>query len=159
MPQAAAPYSLLFVMVNRNLIREFDVSEEDWNAAIGDASPEEINWLEGEDVNVNQIVEGRVLRIDEDFVLVDVGYKSEGIIPRNEGEGGDEPPQGGEAIRVLVEDVGDGAGRRGDRRSDAEDKGRVAGGHWRDRVPAGEPGRHPPPARHRRVHRQTNQVP
>ena len=38
----------------------------------------------------NQIVEGKVLRIDDDFVLVDVGYKSEGIIPRNEWEE-DEP--------------------------------------------------------------------
>jgi small subunit ribosomal protein S1 len=102
-------------MVNRNLIREFDVSEEDWNAAIGDAAPEEINWLAGEDVNVNQIVEGKVLRIDDDFVLVDVGYKSEGIIPRNEWEEGEELPQAGEAIRVLVEDVEDVAGRHEDR--------------------------------------------
>jgi small subunit ribosomal protein S1 len=102
-------------MVNRNLIREFDVSEEDWNAAIGDASPQEIDWLEGEDVNVNQIVEGRVLRIDDDFVLVDVGYKCEGIIPRNEWEEGEEPPRIGDAIRVLVEDVEDVAGRQDDR--------------------------------------------
>ena len=41
----------------------------------------------------NQIVEGKVLRIDDEFVLVDVGYKSEGIIPRNEWEEGDEPPE------------------------------------------------------------------
>jgi small subunit ribosomal protein S1 len=102
-------------MVNRNLIREFDVSEADWNAAIGDASPDEINWLEGEDVNVNQIVEGKVLRIDDDFILVDVGYKSEGIIPRNEWEEGEELPGVGEAIRVLVEDVEDVAGRHEDR--------------------------------------------
>ena len=71
-------------MVNRNLVREFDVSEEDWAAAIGDAMPDEAGWLVGGDVGPNQIVEGKVLRVDEDFVLVDVGYKSEGIIPRNE---------------------------------------------------------------------------
>ena len=70
-------------MVNRNLIREFDVSEEDWNAAVGTALPDEIDWVSGVNVGVNQIVEGTILRIDNEFVLVDVGYKSEGIIPRN----------------------------------------------------------------------------
>ena len=94
-------------MVNRNLIREFDVSEEEENAAIGTAAPEDMEWLGGEDVTVNQIVEGRVLRIDDDFVLVDVGYKSEGIIPRNEWEEGEELPAIGDTLRVLIEDVED----------------------------------------------------
>src|SRR5882757_10027924 len=103
-------------MVNRNLIREFDVSDEDWNLAIGDALPEDMGWLKGGDVGPNQIVEGRVLRIDDDFVLVDVGYKSEGIIPRNEWEENDPIPQIGEIIRVLVEDTEDIApGRQDDR--------------------------------------------
>src|SRR6188508_2095188 len=103
-------------MVNRNLIREFDVSDEDWSEAIGDALPEDMGWLKGGDVGPNQIVEGRVLRIDDDFVLVDVGYKSEGIIPRNEWEEGDAIPEIGETIRVLVEDTEDIApGRQDDR--------------------------------------------
>jgi small subunit ribosomal protein S1 len=103
-------------MVNRNLIREFDVSDEDWSEAIGDALPEDMGWLKGGDVGPNQIVEGRVLRIDDDFVLVDVGYKSEGIIPRNEWEENDPIPQIGEIIRVLVEDTEDIApGRQDDR--------------------------------------------
>jgi small subunit ribosomal protein S1 len=102
-------------MVNRNLIREFDVSEEEENIAIGEAMPETFDWLGGEDVGVNQIVEGRVLRLDNDYVLVDVGYKSEGIIPRNEWEEGDEIPQVGDKIRVLVEDVEDIAGLHEDR--------------------------------------------
>jgi small subunit ribosomal protein S1 len=102
-------------MVNRNLIREFDVSDEDWNVAIGDALPEDMDWLGGEDIGENQIVEGKVLRIDDDFILVDVGYKSEGIIPRNEWEEGDEIPKIGERIRVLVEDVEDIGGRQDDR--------------------------------------------
>jgi small subunit ribosomal protein S1 len=102
-------------MVNRNLIREFDVSDEDWNVAIGDSLPEDMDWLGGEDVGENQIVEGKVLRIDDDFILVDVGYKSEGIIPRNEWEEGDEIPKVGERIRVLVEDVEDIGGRQDDR--------------------------------------------
>jgi small subunit ribosomal protein S1 len=94
-------------MVNRNLIREFDVSEEEENAAIGTLAPEEMDWLGGTDVTANQIVEGKVLRIDDDFILVDVGYKSEGIIPRNEWEEGDELPAVGDTLRVLVEDLED----------------------------------------------------
>jgi len=102
-------------MVNRNLIREFDISEEEENAAIGTATPDDLEWLGGEDVTANQIVEGKVLRIDDDFVLVDVGYKSEGIIPRNEWEEGDELPPIGETIRVLVEDLEDSMGQVDDR--------------------------------------------
>ena len=103
-------------MVNRNLVREFDVSDEDWAAAIGDILPEDAGWLVGGDVGPNQIVEGKVLRIDDDFVLVDVGYKSEGIIPRNEWEEGEELPQVGDKVRVLVEDTEDVApGRQDDR--------------------------------------------
>jgi small subunit ribosomal protein S1 len=103
-------------MVNRNLVREFDVSEEDWAAAIGDSMPDEAGWLVGGDVGPNQIVEGKVLRVDDDFVLVDVGYKSEGIIPRNEWEEGEELPSVGDKIRVLVEDTEDVQGGRQDDR-------------------------------------------
>src|SRR5207244_2150856 len=98
-----------------NLIREYYVSDEDWNIAIGDALPEDMGWLKGGDVGPNQIVEGRVLRIDDDFVLVDVGYKSEGIIPRNEWEEGDVVPEIGKTIRVLVEDTEDVVGREDER--------------------------------------------
>ncbi len=95
-------------MVNRNLIREFDVSEDDWNEAIGEMAPDDASWLGGQDIDVNQIVEGKIIRIDEEFVLVDVGYKSEGMIPRNEWEPDDEDqPEVGQVIRVLVEDVED----------------------------------------------------
>jgi small subunit ribosomal protein S1 len=105
-------------MVNRNLIREFDVSEEDWNAAIGEMAPDDASWLGGEDVDVNQIVEGTIIRIDDEFVLVDVGYKSEGMIPRDEWEdeeGDSVPPEIGQVIRVLVEDVEDSQGWQDDR--------------------------------------------
>ncbi|HEY4234008.1 MAG TPA: 30S ribosomal protein S1 [Lacipirellulaceae bacterium] len=102
-------------MVNRNLIREFDVSEEEELAAIGSAAPDEMEWLGGADVTANQIVEGRVLRLDDDFILVDVGYKSEGIVPRNEWEEGDELPKVGDTIRVLVEDTEDIVGQHDDR--------------------------------------------
>src|SRR3954469_5284587 len=103
-------------MVNRNLIREFDISDEDWNIAIGDSLPDDADWLKGGDVGPNQIVEGKVLRIDDDFILVAVGSKGEGIIPRNEWEEGEALPGIGDKVRVLVEDTEDVApGRQDDR--------------------------------------------
>src|SRR4051794_28813969 len=103
-------------MVNRNLIREFDVSEADWSAAVGEMAPDDVSWLGGKDVDVNQIVEGKIIRIDEEFILVDVGYKSEGMIPREEWEPDDpDQPEIGMRIRVLVEDVEGNAGHLDER--------------------------------------------
>jgi len=48
-----------------------------------------------------------VLRVEGDFVLVDVGYKSEGMIPRSEWEETEDPPETGQAVRVLIEDIED----------------------------------------------------
>jgi len=97
-------------MVNRNLIRGLDLAEEEWQseleAAMEGTPPEEIEWGTQE-VAVNQIVEGRILRMEGDFVLVDVGYKSEGIVFANEWEEDEEPPKPGDTVRVLVEDVED----------------------------------------------------
>ena len=36
--------------------------------------------------DVNAIVEGRIIRIEDDAVLVDVGFKSEGTIDKDEWE-------------------------------------------------------------------------
>ena len=102
-------------MVNRNLIREFDVTEEDWEAAIGELSADEASWLETEYVDVNQIVEGKIIRIDGEFVLIDVGYKSEGSVPLNEWEEDEVQPEVGQSVRVLVEDVEDAQGHLDDR--------------------------------------------
>jgi small subunit ribosomal protein S1 len=100
-------------MVNRNLIRSLDVGEDEWEGLLADAlegaDPAEIEYG-GANVGVNQIVEGRVLRIEGDFVMLDVGYKSEGLIPIAEWEEGEELPQPGEVLRVLVEEVEDIAG-------------------------------------------------
>ncbi len=103
-------------MVNRNLIRGLDLSEEEWKteltAALSGVDPEafdwdeDINWDE-QDIVVNRIVEGKVLRIDGEHVIVDVGYKSEGSIPLNEWEETDEPPVPGMKIKVLVEEIED----------------------------------------------------
>ena len=97
-------------MVNRNLVRGLDLSEEEWEhelqSALEGTPPEEIDWG-GDEIAVNQIVEGRVLRVEGDFVLVDVGYKSEGMILKNEWEEEEPPPQAGQIIKVLIEDIED----------------------------------------------------
>ncbi|MGA2620731.1 MAG: 30S ribosomal protein S1 [Thermoguttaceae bacterium] len=106
-------------MVNRNLIRSLDASDEEWQqelaAAMESAPAEEIEWGTQE-VAVNQIVPGRVLRTEGDYVLVDVGYKSEGIILRSEWEEGEALPQPGQMIKVLIEDVEDMQGLADDTR-------------------------------------------
>jgi len=100
-------------MVNRNLIREFDVAEEEWadvlNTAFdADGPSPDFDW--GGGIEMNQIIDGKILRIEGDGVLVDVGYKSEGTIPLNEWEEGEEPPQIGQIIKVLLEEVEDASG-------------------------------------------------
>jgi len=100
-------------MVNRNLIRGLDLSEDEWqqefNAALEGTPADEIDWGGGE-VAVNEIVEGRILRVEGEFVLVDVGYKSEGIIALNEWEPHEPPPQPNQRIKVLIEDIEDSLG-------------------------------------------------
>ncbi|MDO4570464.1 MAG: 30S ribosomal protein S1 [Planctomycetia bacterium] len=103
-------------MVNRNLIRGLDINQDDWTdeleAALQGFNEEEIDWGSN-DVSVNQIVEGKVIRVEGDYVIVDVGYKSEGLVNRNEWDEGQELPQPGDIIRVLIEDVEDGANTGG----------------------------------------------
>ncbi|MFN6127880.1 MAG: 30S ribosomal protein S1 [Planctomycetota bacterium] len=99
-------------MVNRTLIRtlEDDTLEDELNAMFGD-SAEEMLLDSLEDANkqfdVNQIVEGKIVEINEEFVVVDVGFKSEGAIPRNEWEEGEPAPEVGQKIKVLIEEVED----------------------------------------------------
>ncbi len=101
-------------MVNRNLIRGLDLSEEEWqielDAALEGTAEEEIDWGT-QKVAINEIVEGRILRVEGDFVLVDVGYKSEGMIFANEWDEQDIPPEPGQMVKVLIEDIEDVYGR------------------------------------------------
>ena len=71
-------------MVNRNLISGLDLNEQDWDDEIqnvlggGDFSQK---IVEGKEITPNEIIEGKIVRIEKEFVIVDVGYKSEGQIP------------------------------------------------------------------------------
>ena len=77
-------------MVNRNLIRGLDLGNEEMERELelamadGGSATTAVEWGGG-DLAVNSIVEGRIIRVDDEFVLVDVGYKSEGQIPRTSG--------------------------------------------------------------------------
>jgi small subunit ribosomal protein S1 len=98
-------------MVNRNLIRSLEndptltamFEREISDVQQGDSM---LLTVESEiDFDVNTIVNGKILRVDEDSVLIDVGFKSEGRIPLNEWEPGEDPPQPGQMIKVLIEEV------------------------------------------------------
>src|SRR5690349_20168360 len=99
-------------MVNRNLIRGLDLAD-DWESelesAMADADSGNVA-VATVDLAENAIVEGRVIRIDEEFVLVDVGYKSEGQIPRSEWDEDEEPPEIGQVFKVLIEEVDESTG-------------------------------------------------
>src|SRR5947209_175237 len=109
-------------MVNRNLLRQFDLSEAEVQQQLQDAfyqedSDKDVNdWLpmEEQEFEVNKIVKGRVLHVVGDDVVVDIGYKSEGVIKLEEwyDEGVDKivPPQPGEEIQVLLDAVEDESG-------------------------------------------------
>lgn len=93
-------------MVNRNLIRQVEVSPEELEAAFGGMDPETLAVAASE-IAVNQIVEGRILRVEKDFVVVDVGSKSEGVVPLSEWSENEEPPRPGQTVSVLVEELED----------------------------------------------------
>jgi small subunit ribosomal protein S1 len=109
-------------MVNRNLLRQYDLPETELQQQLEAAFYQEDSgasvesWLpeEEQEFEVNKIVKGRVLNILGDDVVIDVGYKSEGIIKLEEwyDEGLDKivPPQPGEEINVLLDSVEDESG-------------------------------------------------
>src|SRR5256885_608870 len=99
-------------MANRNLIHQFDVSDLD--AQLEQEFTEAITDWVSKDTTVyetNKIVEGRVREIRGEDVLIDIGYKSEGVVKIDEWkeEGVDPPayPKVGDTVQVLLETVED----------------------------------------------------
>ncbi|MBP3959784.1 30S ribosomal protein S1 [Gemmata sp. G18] len=97
-------------MVNRNLLRQFEPSPEDIDLGQSD---DDFNlaiteWIQSpeQDYEANKIVTGKVLEIRGDDVVIDIGYKSEGVIKIDEWkEDGNEgpPPKAGDVVEVLLE--------------------------------------------------------
>jgi small subunit ribosomal protein S1 len=107
---------LFAFMVDRNLIREYNVNEADLENALGesledwhqdDAKMDVLYDERASSFDVNKTVSGTIIRIDGEDVLVDIGYKSEGIVPLEEWADADEPPKPGEKVDVLLEEVED----------------------------------------------------
>ncbi len=100
-------------MVNRNLLRQFDnqADEADIDSMFAAEMKDGIeSWLpaETQDYESNKIVSGRVLEIRGEDVVIDIGYKSEGVIKLDEWkeEGGETPPpKPGDTVEVLLETV------------------------------------------------------
>ena len=99
-------------MANRNLIAQFDVSELDAQLEL-DFDKEMLDWVSKDTAifETNKIVEGRVREIRGDDVLIDIGYKSEGIVKidewKDEANPDAVPPKVGDLVQVLLETVED----------------------------------------------------
>src|SRR5947209_10519904 len=102
-------------MANRKLLREFELPDTELQNELHSVFDDDQigssveDWLhdERQEFEVNKIVTGRVAHIVGDDVVVDVGYKSEGIIPLQEwwDEALDSviPPHVGDEIQVLLD--------------------------------------------------------
>ena len=107
-------------MVDRNLIREFQVEDlelEQLMSAVltqpedGSApSEDELYQHQSVGLDPNEIITGTIIRVDSEEVLVDIGYKAEGVVQREEWEDTNEVPVVGETVSVLLEEIEDGFG-------------------------------------------------
>ena len=107
-------------MVNRNLIRSLE--DDVINSQVDQLLPEDdmddmiLEGLEGLNAgfDVNQIVDGKVVEINNDYVVIDVGFKSEGAVSINEWDEGEEKPTVGSIVKVLIEEMEDELGPAND---------------------------------------------
>ncbi len=102
-------------MKRRDIISEYEIDteavEREVQAALEGLSGEELEKDLDEsvkDYHVNTILEGRVISVGSDEVMVDVGYKSEGAVPLHEWEG--RQAEVGQTVEVLLEAVEDDSG-------------------------------------------------
>ncbi len=103
-------------MPTNELVKKYDLSPEELAKQMhevfaGDADTALKELYEGavQDLRPDKIVQGRILNIVGDDVIVDVGYKSEGVIPIDHWRNRDEVDIGDE-VDVLLEAVEDESG-------------------------------------------------
>lgn len=98
-------------MVDHHLLREFHVDDEELESLLGgDFDLDEEIQKEAQTYDINDILTGTVVRVDDEEVVVDIGYKSEGVVQRDEWEEGQALPEAGDAIEVLLEEFEDSIG-------------------------------------------------
>lgn len=107
-------------MVNRNLIRALD-DEEILNdlatmAPEDDVEREMMEYFESEqqDYAQGEIIEGRIVEVNDEWALIDVGFKSEGTVNVNEWGPDEPPPKVGDIVEVLIEELEDELGAADD---------------------------------------------
>jgi len=97
-------------MVDYNLIKSLDVGDDEATALLQDAYGEDVaegdmsSLLEGqiEDFQTGSILDGKIVGFAGDNAVVDIGLKSEGLIPKEEW---DDPSElkVGQTVKVLLE--------------------------------------------------------
>jgi small subunit ribosomal protein S1 len=104
-------------MVNRNLVRHLE--DDDISSQLDklfQASDDELAQLYADDgdsnqkFRINEIVAGKIVRMDNEVVVIDIGFKSEATVPRSEWDGLVTQPEIGQPVRVLIEDLEDETG-------------------------------------------------
>jgi small subunit ribosomal protein S1 len=103
-------------MNNKELLKRFSLPESELDRAVteamaGLATPQVAELYDNSvlDFAPNALLSGTILRIVADDVMVDIGYKSEGIVPLFEFEDSG-PPVSGSRIEVLMEGVDEATG-------------------------------------------------
>ncbi|WP_153555515.1 30S ribosomal protein S1 [Roseimaritima sediminicola] len=107
-------------MVNRNLIRALEDDDLASELALL-APPEDTEDIlfealtqEQQDYIQGRIVDGRIVELNDEWALVDVGFKSEGTIGLDEWGPEEDPPKVGDTVKVLIEEMEDELGAADD---------------------------------------------
>jgi small subunit ribosomal protein S1 len=108
-------------MVNRNLIRNLD-DDEDIANELAILAPEDetdgwiMEWLgrEQQDYAQGEIVDGKIVEVNDEWALVDVGFKSEGTVSLSEWGPEEKKPAVGGIVKVLIEEMEDNFGAADD---------------------------------------------
>jgi len=104
------------LMVDRNLLREFSVEDSELDAVMAASFPDfagdesEFYESEAQTYGLNDILTGTIVRVDNEEVVVDIGFKSEGVVQRDEWDEYEAPPEVGQKIEVLLEEFEDSIG-------------------------------------------------
>ena len=100
-------------MVNRNLIRSLEdddtlqelellAPQDELEQALLEAITED-----NQEYAQGQIVDGKIVEVNDEWVLIDVGFKSEGTVGLDEWSSDEEQPAVGKTVKVLIEEMED----------------------------------------------------
>ncbi len=107
-------------MVNRNLIRHLEDDDLAHELALlvpedqGEELLLEALELEQQEYIQGKIVDGRIVEINDEWALMDVGFKSEGTVALDEWGPDEETPKVGDVVKVLIEEMEDELGAADD---------------------------------------------